>query len=248
MIKIYNLHKSLGGKEVLRGVNLYIQRGQITVIIGGSGSGKTVLLRHIIGLMKPDRGSIVVDGVDITKLTDKELNEFRMKFGMLFQSSALFDSLTVGENVGFPLLEHTSLSKGEINSRVREKLALVGLHGVEHLMPAELSGGMRKRVGLARAIIREPEIILYDEPTTGLDPIMVDAINTLIMDLQHKLNITTVVVTHDMASTFRIAHRIAMLYGGKIIAEGSPEEIQGATDPVVQQFIQGLAEGPIRVY
>lgn len=248
MIKIYNIHKSLGGKEVLRGVSLHIQRGQITVIIGGSGSGKTVLLRHIIGLMKPDKGSIMIDGVDITKLTDKELNEFRKKFGMLFQSSALFDSLTVGENVGFPLLEHTSFSKEEINDRVREKLALVGLHGVEHLMPAELSGGMRKRVGLARAIIREPEIILYDEPTTGLDPIMVDAINTLIMDLQHKLNTTTVVVTHDMASTFRIAHRIAMLYGGKIIAEGSPEEIQGATDPVVQQFIQGLAEGPIRVY
>jgi len=247
MIKIFNLWKSLGGKEVLRGLDLHIRRGMITVIIGGSGSGKTVLLRHLIGLLKPDAGSIFVDGVDITKLNEIELNEFRKKFGMLFQSSALFDSLTVGENVGFPLKEHTTLSAREIQERVREKLALVGLFGVEHLMPAELSGGMRKRVGLARAIIREPEIILYDEPTTGLDPIMVDAINRLIMDLQHKLSITTVVVTHDMSSTFKIAHRIAMLYGGSIIAEGTTEEIQESQDPVVQQFIHGLAEGPIKV-
>ncbi|MBI5167755.1 MAG: ABC transporter ATP-binding protein [candidate division NC10 bacterium] len=247
MIKIFNLWKSLGGKEVLRGLDLHISRGMITVIIGGSGSGKTVLLRHLIGLLKPDAGSIFVDGVDITKLNEIELNEFRKKFGMLFQSSALFDSLRVGENVGFPLKEHTTLSAREIEELVREKLALVGLFGVEHLMPAELSGGMRKRVGLARAIIREPEIILYDEPTTGLDPIMVDAINRLIMDLQHKLSITTVVVTHDMSSTFKIAHRIAMLYGGSIIAEGTTEEIQESQDPVVQQFIHGLAEGPIKV-
>ena len=245
MIEIINLCKNFGDHVVLNNLNLTINTGETTVIIGRSGCGKTVLLRHIIGIVKPDSGQVFIDGRDITKLSGKPLNEVRMKFGMLFQGAALFDSLFVWENVGFGMLEHTTRTKEEILERVRECLGLVGLRGVEYLKPAELSGGMRKRVGLARAICLRPEIILYDEPTTGVDPIMGDAVNELIRSLHDKLKVTSIAVTHDMTSAYKIADKIAMLYGGKIIAVGTPDEIKNTKDPVVKQFIHGEAEGPI---
>jgi phospholipid/cholesterol/gamma-HCH transport system ATP-binding protein len=215
------------------------------VIIGRSGCGKSVLLKHIIGLLKPDRGEVFVDGTEVTALGHRGLFELRQKFGMLFQSAALFDSLTVWENVGLGLIEHSDLSAEEIKSRASEKLALVGLKGVEEVKPAELSGGMKKRVGLARAIAMDPEIILYDEPTTGLDPIMADVINELICNLKKTLSITSVVVTHDMTSAYKIGDRIAMLYEGQIIYEGTPENVKCCGHPVIQQFVEGRAEGPI---
>ena len=245
MIEIINLCKSFGDHVVLDNLNLTINTGETTVIIGRSGCGKSVLLKNIIGILKPNSGQVFIDGRDITKLNSKPLSEVRMKFGMLFQSSALFDSLSVWENVGFGMLEHTGKSKDEIMKRVKECLSLVGLEGIEELKPAELSGGMRKRVGLARALCLKPEIILYDEPTTGVDPIMGDAINTLIKELHDKLKVTSIAVTHDMTSAYKIADKIAMLYGGKIIAVGTPDEIKNAKDPVVKQFINGEAEGPI---
>jgi phospholipid/cholesterol/gamma-HCH transport system ATP-binding protein len=245
MIDIVNLCKSFGDHMVLDNLDLAINSGETTVIIGRSGCGKTVLLRHIIGLVKPDSGQVLIDGRDITKLNSKPLNDIRMKFGMLFQGSALFDSLSVWENVGFSMIEHKRAKKSVIIERAKECLNLVGLRGVEHLKPAELSGGMRKRVGLARAICINPEIILYDEPTTGVDPIMGDAINDLIMELHDKLKVTSIAVTHDMTSAYKIADKIAMLYNGKIITVGTPEEIKNTADPVVKQFIHGEAKGPI---
>jgi len=245
MIEIINLCKNFGEHKVLDNLNLTINTGETTVIIGRSGCGKSVLLKHIIGILKPDSGQVIVDGKDVTKLSSKELNAVRMKFGMLFQGAALFDSLNVWENVGFGLLEHAHTSKKEILTRVSECLNLVGLGGIEDLKPAELSGGMRKRVGLARAICMKPEIILYDEPTTGVDPIMGDAINNLIMELHDKLKVTSIAVTHDMISAYKIADKVAMLYNGKIITVGTPDEIKSTEDPVVKQFIYGEAEGPI---
>lgn len=245
MIEIINLCKSFEGHKVLNNLNLYINKGETTVIIGRSGCGKSVLLKHIIGLMKPDEGQVLIDGKDITRMGENELNATRMRFGMLFQGAALFDSLSVLENVGFSVIEHMGSSREEIRKRVKECLALVGLKGIETKKPAELSGGMRKRVGLARAICLRPQIILYDEPTTGLDPIMGDAINDLIVELHNKLEVTSVAVTHDMTSAYKIANRIAMLYNGKIIAVGTPEEIKAAKDPVVRQFITGASRGPI---
>lgn len=245
MIEIIELHKSFGKNHVLRGVNLKIDKGESVVVLGGSGSGKTVLLRQIIGLLKPDKGTVMIDGIEISKLNENELNEFRKKFGMLFQSSALFDSMSVWENVGFGLKQHTKLHDAEIKEIAREKLGLVGLVGVEDIMPSELSGGMRKRVGLARAIAIEPEILLYDEPTTGLDPIMADAINDLIIEMREKLNITSIAITHDIKSAYKIADRIAMLYNGIIIETGTPNEIKNTSNPVVRQFIEGSAVGPI---
>lgn len=245
MIVIEDLHKSFGNNKVLTGVNLSIEKGKTFVIIGRSGCGKSVLLKHIIGLLRSDKGRILIDGCDITKLDERKLNEVRKKFGMLFQGAALFDSLTIAENVGFGLTRHTDLSKAEIKTIVREKLRLVGLTRVEGLKPAELSGGMRKRVGLARAIAMEPEMLLYDEPTTGVDPIMGDAINELIIELHDKLKITSIAVTHDMISAYKIADTIAMLYRGKIIEVGTPAEIKDTKNPVVRQFITGAAEGPI---
>ncbi len=245
MIEIINLCKSFGDNVVLDNLNLTLNTGETTVIIGRSGCGKSVLLKHIIGLMKPDSGQVFIDGKDITAMNDKELKKIRMKFGMLFQGSALFDSLSVGENVGFALLEHTDTPRYIIRERVTESLRLVGLKDIEHLKPAELSGGMKKRVGLARAICMRPQIILYDEPTTGVDPIMGDAINDLISQLHDKLKTTSIAVTHDMRSAYKIATRIAMLYNGKIIANGTPEEIKNSKDPVVKQFITGAAAGPI---
>jgi len=246
MIDILNLHKSFNHKQVLGGVNLRINRGETMVVIGGSGSGKSVLIKHVIGLLTPDDGSVLVDGVDISHLREKDLNEFRKKYGMLFQAAALFDSLTVWENVGFGLMQHTPLSKKEIREAARRKLEMVGLKGVEDLMPSELSGGMRKRVGLARAIAMEPEIILYDEPTTGLDPIMADAINNLIIEMKKRINVTAIAITHDMVSAYKIGDRIAMLYEGKILEVGTPDEIRKSANPVVQQFITGSSVGPIK--
>jgi len=245
MIEIKNLSKSFHNHEVLNQLNLTIQTGETMVVIGRSGVGKTVLLKNIIGLLKPDSGQVLIDGQDITKLEGKELDKIRLKFGMLFQGSALFDSLTVRENVGFSLREHTRQTDEQISQRVKEALDLVGLAGIESLMPAELSGGMKKRVGFARAICMRPDIILYDEPTTGVDPIMADATNELIMKLHDRLKITAIAVTHDMTSAYKIADRIAMLYNGKIIAIGTPQQIKKTTDPVVHQFITGEAWGPI---
>lgn len=244
-IKLVDVHKSFGQKKVLTGVNLEIYESETIVVIGQSGSGKSVLLKHIIGLMKPDRGHIYVDGQDITVLSEEERMKMSRKFGMLFQGAALFDSLNVAENVAFGLRRHTSLSENEIREVVKASLERVGLRGVEHLLPFELSGGMKKRVGLARAIAYNPEIILYDEPTTGLDPIRADAINSLILRLKKDLCVTSVVITHDMNSTYKIADRIAMLYDGRIIEIGTPEEIRNSPNPVVQQFINGRATGPI---
>jgi len=245
MIEIIDVHRTFGENKVLEGVNLTIETGETMVIIGRSGCGKSVLLKHIIGLMSPDSGRVIVNGQDLTNMDGKQLNDLRLGFGMLFQGSALFDSLSVWENVGFDLIEHTDLDEDVINSKVRNCLSLVGLKGIERLMPSELSGGMRKRVGLARAICMDPHIVLYDEPTTGVDPIMGDAVNDLIRDLHDKLKITSIAVTHDMISAYKIADRIAMLYEGKIVETGTPEEIKNTKNPVVKQFITGAAIGPI---
>jgi len=245
MIEITNLHKSFGTMPVLRGVNLTVSKGESMTVIGGSGSGKSVLIKHIIGLLFPDRGQVAVDGQVLNKLDEQGLNEVRKKFGMLFQGAALFDSLTVWENVGFGLKQHTKMSDQEIRVIATQKLALVGLKDVEDKMPVDLSGGMKKRVGLARAIAMDPQIILYDEPTTGLDPITADAINDLIIDLRKKLGVTSVSITHDMHSAYKISDRIAMLYKGEIQEIGTPDEIKGTTNPIVKQFITGSAVGPI---
>jgi phospholipid/cholesterol/gamma-HCH transport system ATP-binding protein len=245
MIEIKDLHKKFEGTEVLRGAELTVKKGETLVIIGRSGCGKSVMLKHIVGLIEPDKGTVLIDGNDIFSFDPKQWQHMRLKVGMLFQGAALFDSLTVGENVGFSLTEHTTIPLDEVREIVSEKLALVGLSGIENLKPAELSGGMKKRVGLARAICNDPEIMLYDEPTTGLDPIMADAINDLIKELNTKLKVTSIVVTHDMASAYKVADRIAMLYEGTIIESGTPEEIRATANPIVKQFITGSADGPI---
>jgi len=245
MIEIKGVFKSFGDNQVLRGVDLTINKGETMVIIGRSGCGKSVLLKLIIGLMKPDQGKILVNGDEITSLNDNQLNQLRQKFGMLFQASALFDSMTVDGNVGLGLREHTKFPEQEIKQKVKDKLKMVGLSGVEQMKPAELSGGMKKRVGLARAIAMDPEYVLYDEPTTGLDPIMGDVINELIIDLRNTLSITSIAVTHDIVSAYKIADRIAMLYEGKIIFIGTPDETKNTNHPVVRQFIEGSAQGPI---
>ncbi len=245
MIEIKEITRSFNEHKVLDGLNLKIQKGSTLVIIGRSGCGKSVLLKHIVGILKPDSGAIFVDGKNILKLNEKELKALRMKMGMVFQGGALFDSLTVGENVGFSLIEHDNMVGRELLERVEEALYLVGLCGIANLMPSELSGGMKKRVALARAICIKPDIIFYDEPTTGVDPITADGINELIKNLHDKLKVTSVVVTHDMKSAYRVADRIAMLYNGKIIFEGTPQEVQNTDHPIVHQFINGLAQGPI---
>ena len=245
MIKIVDLYKSFGTKPVLRGVDLEIETGETMVVIGQSGSGKSVLLKHLIGILKPDKGEIFIDGLEITRLREEELQRITRKFGMLFQAAALFDSLTVGENVSFGLERYTYHSPAEIKRIVAESLNKVGLNDIEGLMPFELSGGMRKRVGLARAIAYRPEIILYDEPSTGIDPIRADSINDLINDLKRDLSVTSVVITHDMVSSYKVADRIAMLYEGRIIEIGTPAEIQASSNPIIQQFIHGQARGPI---
>lgn len=245
MIEIVGLEKNLGGNTVLRGVDLKIDKGSTCVIIGRSGCGKSVLLKHIVGIYKPDKGKVFIQGEDINALSEKKLNQIRLKIGLVFQGGALFDSLNVAENVGFGLFEQERFSKEEIYRRIEKSLSLVGLSGAENLMPADLSGGMKKRVALARALCLEPEIILYDEPTTGLDPISADSINELIKSLHDRLKVTSIVVTHDMKSAYRVGDKIAMLYHGKIIEEGTPQQIQNTKNPIVYQFINGLACGPI---
>jgi len=245
MIEIKDVYKSFGDNQVLKGVDLTINKGETAVIIGRSGCGKSVLLKLIMGLLKPDRGKILVNGDDIPSLNDNQLNKVRQKFGMLFQASALFDSMTVDENVGLGLREHTNLSEEQVKEKVKEKLKMVGLSAVEQTKPAELSGGMKKRVGLARAIAMDPEYVLFDEPTTGLDPIMADVINELIIDLRNTLSITSIAVTHDIVSAYKIADRIAMLYEGKIVFVGTPEEVKNTDNPVVRQFVEGSSQGPI---
>ena len=246
MIAIRGLRKTLGERRVLDGVDLDVADGETVVVLGPSGTGKSVLLKHILGLMKPDSGSIEVDGEQIVGRRERELNVIRRSFGMLFQGSALFDSMSVGENVAMPLREHTKMSEDEIRERVSERLEWVGLQGREAMRPASLSGGMRKRVGLARAVAMDPRIILYDEPTTGLDPIMADVIDRLIRDLQKRMGVTSVVVTHDLKSAFKVGDRLAMLLQGKIVIEGTPAEIEASADPVVRQFMEGSSEGPIQ--
>ncbi len=236
-IEIRNLKKRFGENEVLRGINLSVEEGEICVILGASGSGKSVLIKHIIGLLRPDEGSISVKGKDITHLSEKELNEVRKSFGMVFQNSALFDSMTVYENVAFPLVEHTRLTGNEIREKVSEKLNILGLYNIEEKYPSELSGGMKKRVGLARAVILNPEIILYDEPTTGLDPITTMTVNEMILDAREKFNVTSIVISHDIGSAFMIADKIAFLYNGVIIAEGPPESVRKAQDENLRRFL-----------
>ncbi len=245
MIELRGLHKAFGDNVVLDGLDLTVEEGESMVVIGGSGTGKSVLLKHIIGLMRPDSGEVTVDGQDLSGLRGRDLVRFQRKFGMLFQGAALFDSMNVRDNVAFGLEEHTRKNPSEIDVVVGEKLGMVGLGDIGHLWPSELSGGMKKRVALARAIAMEPRILLYDEPTTGLDPIRADAINDLIVDLRERLHITSVAITHDMVSAYKIADRLAMLYQGKIIQVGTPDEIRGTDNPVVRQFITGSARGPI---
>ena len=247
IIKIENVYKSFGNKNVLTGVNLEVFKGETLVIIGRSGCGKSVLLKLIIGLLKPDSGSIRIFGEETSHLSEEKMEGIRKKIGVVFQSSALLNSLNVEENIALPLREHTHLTQEEIQKRVEEKLSLVGLKGAENLYPDDLSGGMKKRVGIARALIMEPEIVLYDEPTTGLDPITASAINTLIMELEKKLRTTSIVVTHDMKSAYLVGDRVGLLYQGKIVEIATPQNIQKSKNPVVIQFITGSHEGPIPV-
>lgn len=236
-IRVVNLEKSFNGNKVLKGVNLDIGEGEITVIIGPSGSGKSVLIKHLIGLLKPDRGDVFVEGRSIFDLEEAEFRLLRKKFGMLFQQSALFDSMTVLENVTFPLQEHTSLPEKKMIDLAVERLELLGLHNIENKFPAELSGGMKKRVALARATILNPSFIIYDEPTTGLDPIMCENVDDMILTAQRKFNVTSIVITHDMVSAFRIANKIAVLYDGMIVEEGSPAELKASKNEIVSRFI-----------
>lgn len=244
-IRLRGICKSFGSRVVLDQLDLEVERGESVVLIGGSGSGKSVLLKHIIGLIRPDRGTVEIDGVDINQLDYTEITGFRRRFGMAFQEGALFDSMTVGENVGFALRRHTPMSKSEVAERVEECLALVHLEGVSERLPSQLSGGMRRRVGFARAIAMKPEILLFDEPTTGLDPITTAQIDEVIIEVRERLHTTTVTITHDMGSAFRIADRIGLIFKGKIVAMDSPEEFRQHDDPRVQQFIHGLAQGPL---
>ncbi len=247
MIELVGVTKRFGDHAVLRGVNLKVAAGENMVVIGGSGTGKSVILKHIIGLMTPDQGRVVIEGQDLAALSKSRLSVFRQRFGMLFQGAALFDSMSVWENVGFGLAAHRNLPDADIREIARRKLAMVGLEGIEDRMPADLSGGMKKRVGLARAIAMDPKIILYDEPTTGLDPIMADVINDLICRMNKQLSVTSVTITHDMNSAYKIADKIAMLYQGQILEVDTPERIQSSPSPVIQQFIHGRSVGPIRV-
>jgi phospholipid/cholesterol/gamma-HCH transport system ATP-binding protein len=242
LVEFRDIHKRFGPLTVLDGVSLSVRREESIVIIGASGSGKSVMLKHIVGLLRPDRGEVWFDGVRVDTLPERELMKIRRRCGFLFQMGALFDSLTVAENIAFPLVEHTHKPADEIAEIVAQKLAMVGLPGIQKKMPAELSGGQRKRVALARAIALDPELILYDEPTTGLDPIRSDVINELILKLQRELKVTSVVVTHDMNSAFKIASRIVMLHEGRLIIDGSPEMIRNSDNPVVRRFVLGEAD------
>jgi phospholipid/cholesterol/gamma-HCH transport system ATP-binding protein len=242
IVEFRKVSKRFGHLEVLRGVDLNLERGKTTVVLGESGTGKSVLLKHMVGLLCPDSGEIYFDGQRVDNLPEKAWVPIRTRFGFLFQMSALFDSLTAGQNVAFPLREHTDLSDEEIEKRVGQKLALMGLDGVQWKRPAELSGGQRKRVALARAIALDPEVILYDEPTTGLDPIRSDSINDLILKLKNELGVTSVVVTHDLTSAFKVADRILMLHHGEFIADGTPDDFRNSDNPHVRRFVAGDAD------
>ncbi len=245
VIRVKNLTKNFGERRILNGINLDIYEGETLVVMGGSGCGKSTFLRHLIGAIRPDSGEVWMFGKNIATAPDEEMDEIRKKFGMLFQSGALFDSMTVGENIALPLREHAKLDENIIGIIIKMKLEQVGLRGFENLMPSQLSGGMKKRVGLARAIAMDPKIVFYDEPTAGLDPVMTGVIDKLTIDLTKKLQITSVVVTHDMNSVFRIADRIVMLHQGNIVQIGTSDEIKNSKNPLVRQFITGDAEGPI---
>ncbi|WAS83100.1 MULTISPECIES: ABC transporter ATP-binding protein [unclassified Corallococcus] len=239
MIDIVDLHKTFAGNKVLTGINLTVPAGSTCVILGGSGSGKTVLMKHMIGLLKPDSGQVIIDGQDIVPMSVEGLQQVRRSFGMVFQAAALFDSMTVFENVAFPLRQHTKLSEDEIRVQVRKRLDLMGLkREVEGRFPADLSGGMRKRVGLARAVVLDPKVVLYDEPTTGLDPITTDSVDDMILTAQKELGVTSVVISHDIASAFNVANQIAFLSKGVIVEHGSPEQLRESQHPAVQVFLQ----------
>ncbi len=244
VIEVVNLSKAFGPKVVLSNVNLSVQEGESLAVMGGSGTGKTVLLRNIMGLLKPDTGHVAVGGKIVQQLDREGLFEVRQQIGMCFQMAALFDSMSVEENVGFALTRHTSMTKAEITDRVDECLTMVGLKGCQKLRTSELSGGMKRRVGFARAIALKPKILLFDEPTTGLDPVMTDVIGRVILDLKHELGVTTITITHDLKSAFEIADRIALLFRGEIIACQKPEDFKVNPHPVIQQFLRGDAEGP----
>jgi len=243
MIELIDVHKQFEGNKVLNGINLRIEDSETLVVLGGSGGGKSVMLRHIVGLYKPDKGQILVDGVDVAKTTGSDLATVRRRFGMCFQSGALINWMNVEDNVALPLRELSDLSDREIAEKTRETLALVSMEHAAKVMPSELSGGMKRRAALARAIIRNPQIILYDEPTSDLDPVMANHINELILDLKDKLNVTSVVVTHDMHSAYTVGDRIAMLYEGKIVQTGTPDEIKHTQNPLVRRFIDGDTSG-----
>jgi phospholipid/cholesterol/gamma-HCH transport system ATP-binding protein len=238
MIDVQDLYKSFNGFQVLKGITLKMPEGTTTVVLGGSGSGKTVLMKHIMGLFKPDQGRVIVDGQDVSTMGRHDLSVFRERMGMVFQSAALFDSMTVGDNVAFPLREHNkNLSEKEIAEKVKATLAVVDLHEVEEKFPAELSGGMRKRVGLARAIIRDPKIVLYDEPTTGLDPLTTESVDEMILNARERLHVTSVVISHDIGSAFHIADRIAVINEGRIVEEGTPQDVRKTQEPFTKQFL-----------
>jgi phospholipid/cholesterol/gamma-HCH transport system ATP-binding protein len=242
VIRVEGLHKRFGSQPVLRGVDLDIATGEIMVVIGRSGGGKSVLLKHLIGLLRPDAGTVAVDGTEITRLRGGDLDRVRQRYGVVFQGGALFDSMSVADNVAFPLREKTRLGHAEIGGRVEEKLEQVGLAGMGHKNPAEISGGMRKRVAIARALVTEPEIVFFDEPTTGLDPILVNTIHHLIVELHRKFRFTAVMVSHEIPEIFEIADRVAMLHEGVIVEVGAPEAIRASASPIVQQFIRGEVE------
>lgn len=242
MIEVRQLQKDFGTQRVLDDVSFFIEKGESVVIIGRSGGGKSVLLKHLIGLLEPDGGEVRIEGQNIAHLTERELLKVRAKFGMLFQGAALFDSMTVAENVGFAFRNRTGVPPAEVRRRVTEALEMVDLRGIESKRPAELSGGMKKRVGLARAIVYQPEIVLYDEPTTGLDPVVSDSIDKLIIRVRDRLHVTSVVVTHDMRSARRVGHRILMLHEGRIHASGTAEEMFASEDPVVRHFVEGISD------
>ena len=242
MIRVQGLQKRFGAQPVLRGLDLYIATGEIMVVIGRSGGGKSVLLKHMIGLLRPDAGTVVVDGVDITRLRGRDLDRVRDRYGVVFQGGALFDSMSVYDNVAFPLREKSLLAAAEVRERVEEKLAQVGLTGMEAKNPAEISGGMRKRVAIARALVTEPEIVFFDEPTTGLDPILVNTIHHLIVDLHKRFRFTALMVSHEIPEIFEIADRVAMLHDGQIVEVGPPDAVRASTNPVVQHFIRGEVE------
>ncbi|HUW58775.1 MAG TPA: ABC transporter ATP-binding protein [Planctomycetota bacterium] len=245
IIRVENVGIDFEGRTVLDDISMDIHPGETAVIMGGSGCGKSTLLRIIVGAYRPTRGRVCLFGQDTTELTENEMDKLRLRFGILFQSGALYNSMTVGENVALPMHEHTDLEDSIIDIMVKMKLELVGLRDFGDLMPAQISGGMKKRVGLARAIALDPEIIFYDEPSAGLDPIVAGVVDMLIMDLSKKLGVTSVVVTHDMNSAFKIADRMFMLYQGNVVARGTPDEIRNSDDPVVRQFITGAPDGPI---